>query len=109
MNIYKKALKNIYNLCSFDWDSMPEHLRKRANELTLEIVDEALKIPLRKRSPCWFGRCKYQFIRLEKYIDTSYGKRVPSTCIIERCVKCNNIHIKHYYGERLEEEDFSCI
>lgn len=39
---YRDALKDIYNLASFDWATMPEHLRKGLRDVILELVNQAL-------------------------------------------------------------------
>jgi hypothetical protein len=36
------ALKEIYNLSAFDWDTMPDEARKRYREVVSEIADKAL-------------------------------------------------------------------
>jgi len=37
-----EALKEIYNVSSFDYDTMPELARKKYREVVLEMADEAL-------------------------------------------------------------------
>jgi hypothetical protein len=37
-----EALKEIYNVSSFDYDTMPEFARKKYREVVLEMADEAL-------------------------------------------------------------------
>jgi hypothetical protein len=36
------ALKEIYNVSAFDWDTMPDEARKRYREVVSEIADKAL-------------------------------------------------------------------
>jgi len=38
-----EALKEIYNVSSFDYDTMPELARKKYREVVLEMADEALQ------------------------------------------------------------------
>jgi len=44
-----EALKEIYNVSSFDYDTMPELARKKYREVVLEMADEALP-PLTPKS-----------------------------------------------------------
>jgi len=46
---------------------------------------------------CWFKH-KWIVIRLEKYIDTSFGLRVNSTLITYQCTKCMDIKTKITLG-----------
>ena len=43
----REEMKQLYNLASFDWETMPESGRKKFRELVLESAEKCLKmIPL---------------------------------------------------------------
>lgn len=59
-----------------------------------------------KKILCFFGLHSYKFIRLENYIDTSWGGRSPSTAVFWMCARCRKVKTKDYYGTTFRESDF---
>jgi hypothetical protein len=53
---------------------------------------------------CWFH--SWAYLRLEQYIDISYGAHLPSTKVYYKCKTCGKIKTVHHYNEKLNDADF---
>ena len=55
---------------------------------------------------CWFGIHKWEFLRLDHYIDDSWGVNTPSTDVYHRCERCWKMRSKSHFGATYQESDF---